>query len=101
MKPAIILAAVLIGAFRPVLLFRDFNSHVEVGYQAVAHILVGMLLGAWYVLKESQDALIQGGYSQLSPMQAADKRAWLIQTFWILTAIEVICAAITIYRKFT
>ena len=97
MKPLIILAAILVGAFRPVLLFREFNPHVESGYQAIAHILVGLLLGAWYATKLGQQEVwkIGGRGDSLGPAA----RAWLLKTFWLLTAIEVICAGITIYRK--
>lgn len=98
MKPLIILAAILVGLFRPVLLFREFNPHVESGYQAVSHILVGLLLGAWYATRSAQQEVwkIGGRGDNLGPAA----RAWLLNTFWILTAIEVACAAITIYRKF-
>lgn len=48
MKPAVYIACLLVGAFRPVLLFVDFNPHVDMSYQAAAHFLVATLLCVAY-----------------------------------------------------
>jgi hypothetical protein len=96
-KPAVIIACLLVAAFRPVLLFVDFNSHVEVGYQAVAHMLVGGLLAVGYTLRWL-------GKRTLSSNEANaiidDISNWTMTAGWSLTAVEVICAGITIARKF-
>jgi hypothetical protein len=86
MKLWFIIAAILIGLFRPVLLFREFNPHIESGYEAIAHIFVGILLGIW---------LIDRKYNGLiSPW-----KSWAVPIFWTLNAIEVTCAAIAIAMK--
>jgi hypothetical protein len=87
-KDAILVAAVLIGLFRPVLLFVDFNTHVEAAYEAVAHILVGLLLGLWLYSRDVQ-----------TWAAALELRPWVMPTFWTLAAVEVICAGIGIAMK--
>lgn len=77
MKNAVIIAAVAIGLFRPVLLFVEFNQHVEASYEAFAHLLVGALIGAWWVTR----------------------RRWMLVAFALLTVVEVVCAAIGIAMK--
>ncbi len=77
MKTTLTIAAVAFGLFRPVLLFVDFNPHIEAWYEAFAHLFVGGLLGLWW----------------------CNRQSWLIRTFWILTAVEVVCAAIGIAMK--
>ena len=65
-------AAVLIGLFRPVLLFVEFNHHIELSYQAIAHLYMGGLAG-WWMAKEE---------------------GWAWNVFWLLVLVEVFCAAI-------
>lgn len=90
MKPYVIALAIAIGAFRPVLIFVDFNPHIEASYQAMAHLLVGGLLGAHLGYRKHE----RFG----EPLWSVDYD-WLIVTFWALTAVEVICAGITIFQK--
>jgi hypothetical protein len=79
MKPWIIALAVLIGAFRPVLLFKEFNPHVVNAYTAFAHIFIGMVLGFWLIWR-------------------AQRPTWVPVIFWTLCAIEVVCALIKVLR---
>ena len=87
-KTLIIVAAVLIGLFRPVLIFVEFNPHIEAAYEAASHILVGLLLGLWLY---SRDVQTWAGALELRP--------WVMPVFWILTAIEVVCAATSFFMK--
>ena len=77
MKLGILICAALIGLLRPAFIFNQFNSHIQKSYEAFAHILVGGLLTGWWLTGES----------------------YLKWTFWMLTATELICAAITVVRK--
>lgn len=43
MSLVLYIAVAAVAAFRPVLLFVDFNQHVDASYQAVAHMLVAGL----------------------------------------------------------
>lgn len=89
MKPLILSLAIAIGLFRPVLLFVEFNPHIEAGYEAFAHIFVGVLLGIWLIYRDvEQDLGVNGG---LQP--------WVMRTFWALAVIEVICAAVGVAMK--
>lgn len=83
MKTALIGVAVLIGAFRPVLLFVELNSHVQSAYEAAAHMLVGVLFGVWLLRK----------------CEGEKQEPWVMQTFWAITAIEVICAGIKLSQR--
>ncbi len=83
MNPFLTLLSVLVGLFRPVLLFTEFNSHIESSYQAVAHILVGVLLTAW----------LTG--TRLGSLKPDESKSMLFK----LTAIEVVCAAVAFLLK--
>jgi hypothetical protein len=72
----LIVISIAIGAARPIFVVRDFNHHVEMSYQAAAHILVGVLL-----------VLMVQRYPHAKTM------------FWGLVFIEVACAAISIAIK--
>jgi hypothetical protein len=69
-----LIAAILIGVFRPFLLNIELGPHVMASYQAVAHLYVGGAFVAWKLLKSSFYKTI----------------------FWALCAVEVLCAAIKV-----
>ena len=77
MKLGILIFAVFIGLLRPAFIFNQFNSHIQKSYEAFAHILVGGLLAGWW---------LTGEY-------------WMKATFLTLTAIELLCAAATAFKK--
>jgi hypothetical protein len=56
----IIVAAV--AAFRPVLLFVDFNEHVDASYQAVAHMLVAGLYVRYFSVPSSVGLLYAANF---------------------------------------
>lgn len=84
MKAFFIVLSVLVGLFRPVLLFKEFNHHIESSYQAIAHILVGVLLCLWLTKTDVGDPVLKSRQYQLTYENSA---AILI----ILTIIEVVC----------
>ena len=68
MKPLVISAAVVIAALRP---FTPLHAASLPGsYEAMAHIFVGGLIGAWLV----------------------NRQRWLLFTALAISAVEVICA---------
>lgn len=90
MKPTIIIA-VLIGAFRPLMLFVEFNSRLIDGYKDFAHLFVGGLIGVWF---------LQGGtvlwLVPMLPYAAFDGTAsWQIRTASALSIVEIVCATFT------
>lgn len=97
MKPAILIAAVAIGLFRPALLFIDVNPHVQSSYEAAAHLVVGGLCGAWL-------ARTGFGLRRLIPLLLVGwlgrYHRWEIRVASVLVWIELICFAVTLARKF-
>jgi hypothetical protein len=94
MKPAIFIA-VLVAAFRPLMLFVEFNPHVIDGYKDFAHLFVGGLIGVWF---------LQGGkVLWLIPTllyAAFDATcSWQIRTASALSLVEIACAALTFAGK--
>ena len=87
MKVFLLTLSALVGLFRPVLLFKEFNQHIELSYQAIAHILVGVLLCLWLTKTDI-------GYNIGKPKkeQLTHKQSKLILI--ILTVIEVVCFTI-------
>ena len=90
MKPTIIIA-VLIAAFRPVMLFVEFNPHLIDGYKDFSHLFVGGLIGVWF---------LQGGkVLWLVPVLLyafVDRSAsWQIRTASALSIVEIVCATFT------
>jgi hypothetical protein len=92
MKPYVLLAAVVIGLFRPVLLFVEFGSHVEASYQAAAHLLVGGLIGVWAVTRLRFNVFDVVG--SLLMAFAIPEHRWEIRTASTLTVIEIVCAVV-------
>ena len=96
MKPLIIALAVLIAAFRPVLIFRDFNPHIESGYEALAHLFVGGLVGAWWISETC-------GLSKLIYLLlfawAMRSQRWQMRTASVLTLVEIGSVAVTVAIK--
>lgn len=95
MKLAVILLAILIGAFRPVLLFYEFNPHIESGYEAAAHLFTGGLVGCWLANHKFSLGLIL----LLLTAFARSSESWLMRTASALTAVEIICVGIGIAVK--
>lgn len=93
MKPTIFIA-ILIGAFRPLMLFVDFSDlspGLVDAYKDFAHLFVGGLIGVW---------LLQGGkVLWLVPMLLygfLDRSAsWQICTASALSIVEILCATLT------
>jgi hypothetical protein len=74
MKPLVIIAAVLIAALRP---FMPLHSaSLQGSYDAMAHILVGGLFGAWLV----------------------NRARWLLMTALAVSAVEVVYAVSSFFR---
>jgi hypothetical protein len=74
MKTLVIAAAVLVAVFRP---FMPLHSASLPGsYEAMAHIFVGGLIGAWLV----------------------NRQRWLLFTALAISAVEVICAVCSAIR---
>jgi hypothetical protein len=98
MKPYILALAVAVALFRPVLLFVDFNEHIDRTYQAIAHGLVLGLVGYWlgtYNLSGVWFTVKRLLYSAIRLDQS-----WEIRTASALTWVEIICAALSALRKF-
>lgn len=72
-RTVLILLAWIVAFLRPFFIAHEFNRHVSMSYQAVAHILVGILIANWYL---TGDKAIRA-------------------TFWGLVAVEVICATVS------
>lgn len=89
MRVFLIILSVLVGAFRPVLLFKEFNPHIQSSYEAVAHILVGALLCAWLTSTDLGYEVLAREYK----LTYQDSKVIL----FTLTAIEVICALVAFY----
>jgi hypothetical protein len=85
MKQATIAAAVVVGLLRPLFMFVDFNHHIDMIYQAVAHCLVGGLAGAWLMLDHLGWTKDQDYITDYD---------WMAVTFWALAAVEVACAIV-------
>lgn len=82
-KRWLIVLAIGVGGFRPLLLLHTFNPHVKSGYEAVAHILVGVLIGGWLSCCDED----------------CPPAPWVSRTLWSLLAVELVCAAVTIARN--
>ncbi len=97
MKPLIVIIALAIAAFRTVLLFRDFNPHVERGYEAFAHLFEGGLVGVW---------LSRVGWPGVGHLAFALLFGWCTSTHWCmrtasaLANVEIVCVSISLYQKF-
>ncbi len=73
-KPLVIIGAVLIAGIRP---FMPLHSaSLQGSYEALAHLVVGGLFGAWL----------------------ANRARWLLMTALALSAVEVLCAISSFYR---
>ena len=74
MKPLVIVTVVLIAVMRP---FMPLHSVSLPGsYEAMAHIVVGGLIGAWLVNRER----------------------WLLMSALAVSAVEVVCAISSLFR---
>lgn len=99
MKPFVILLAVAVGLFRPVLLFASFNPHVQSSYEAIAHGLVFSLYTAWMLSPQFKEGfccwlcfafeLLFGWQNPGSP--------WTVRTASALSCVEIICATIKFF----
>lgn len=100
MKPFVILLAIAVGLFRPVLLFVEFGPHVDAGYQALAHLLVGGLIGAWYLVPAPEFRTPLDRTVGLVPVLLlaafCQRPHWQIRLASALTWVEIICATIKI-----
>lgn len=81
MKPLLIIAVAAVAVFRPVLLFVDFNEHVDASYQAAAHMLVAGLYVRYF------------SWRQWFP-GAIDRPVGLLYAANLLVVVEVICAGL-------
>lgn len=86
MKPFVLILSLVVALFRPVLLFVEVNEHVQSSYEAVAHILVGGLFGAYFASRKYLDK--HGG-------AYGDALNLLWMAMW-LSAVEIVCFGITI-----
>lgn len=77
MSISVIVLSIVFALLRPLFIFREFNKHINQSYQAFAHILVGILLAAWWLTGKQ----------------------YLMILFWMLTIVEVISAVVTAIRK--
>lgn len=91
LKALVILVAIAVGLFRPVLIFAQFNEHLEASYQAIAHILVGGLF-AWHYATVCEWRRY-GEWANARP-----REIWLTLAC-ALTCIEIVCFAITLLLK--
>lgn len=73
----LLLLSILVGGIRPFLVGRKVNKHLTQSYQALAHILVGVLLAVWWVQDDRLAGFCLG----------------------LLTVIEVICAFTPLIHK--
>ena len=94
MKPTLFIA-VLIGAFRPVMLFVEFNPHLIDGYKDFSHLFVGGLIGVW---------LYTGGrvlwlIPSLLYAFVDSTASWQIRTASALSIVEIVCATFTFLGK--
>ncbi len=90
MRVLLISLSALVGLFRPVLLFTEFNHHIESSYQAIAHILVGVLLCLWLTKTDVGDPTLKNRSYQLLYEESTAILA-------ILTIIEVSCVVASFY----
>lgn len=93
MKPLLILLCLAVAAFRPVLLFVEVGPHVQGSYEAVAHLLVGGLAGAWLMHRHAARVWRHVPYLE-EQILYAQNRYWLRLSFWLLAAVELVCVAI-------
>jgi hypothetical protein len=74
MKRLVIVAAVLVAAMRPFMPLHSASLHGS--YEAMAHIFVGGLFGAWLV----------------------NRQRWLLMAALAISAVELICAVSSAFR---
>jgi hypothetical protein len=84
MKPAVIIAALVIVAIRPFLLVYELGPHAQSSYEAFSHLLVGGLYGAYAYWR------VSFGNRPL------DRPVWMLYAANALTAVEVVCAGIKV-----
>lgn len=81
MKPILLITVAAVAAFRPVLLFVDFNEHIDASYQAVAHMLVAGLYVRYF------------SHRQWFP-NVLDRHVGLLYAANFLVLVEVVCAGL-------
>lgn len=91
MKLTIFFAAIL-AAFRPLMVFVDFDPHLIDTYKDFAHLFVGGLIGAW---------LMQGGkvlwlIPTLLYAFLDHSASWQIRIASALSIVEIVCATLTL-----
>lgn len=94
MKSFAIALSLAIGLIRPVLLFVELNHHLQSSYEAIAHITVGALF-AWYFANDRLWERTNGGQR---PVNLSEYQ-WTLYAAIGLTAVEVICAIITVATR--
>lgn len=75
-----------VTAVRPVPIFVELNEHLQSSYEAVAHLLVGGLFGAYFVSRKFLDKH-GGSYGD------AVNLLWMAMG---MTAVEIVCAVISV-----
>jgi len=68
------LVTLVLSIARPMFVNNDFNHHIDQSYQAVAHLFVGALIGAWLAN--------ENGFG------------WCLKLAGVLTAVELVCVAV-------
>jgi hypothetical protein len=97
MKLFILVLAVILSLIRPVLIFKTIGKHASQSYQALAHLLVGGLVGAWIILEGNLSVvnilggILLGAFAESAP--------WQIRTASMMTLVEIVCAVLTVVRK--
>lgn len=97
MKCAVILTALIVAVIRPFLLFYDIGQHAQSSYEAIAHLLVGGLIGVWAVTRLRFSIFDVVG--SLLMAFAIPEHRWEIRTASALTVIEIVCAAVGVAMK--
>lgn len=93
MKPFVLILSLVVALFRPLLIFVEVNEHVQSSYEAVAHLLVGGLFAA-YLTARTCIATEPAKYGQRQLLE--ERYGYMLRTAFGLTAVEIVCAAVTI-----
>lgn len=91
MKTLLACAVAAVIAFRPFLLFVEFNPHIKSSYEAFAHILIGGFVGVW--LYTGIKPLSVLGYLLFGLFM--DGVDWTIRAASLMTLTEIACAMLS------